>query len=536
MSHFTEKTVAVIWSFFLLFGAGCSSEGELCPVPDERCYLKLSFSTAGMLSTKAGVHTDPLVLESDLKMLQIWVFNTGSEQSPIGYDELSDGDLLRLTDAYGRVSMIIPIDQSSLSLQRKLDIYVAANTPSVNLQLPAAATRADLENAYFVNFSPEEMIGSVPLSGLPVSRVIREIRADDYLSSSRQTTRSIDIPLVRAVSKLHFFFVRPQGLQEAKVRHIFLQGDLVPRREFFFPKPVVFSSQIPDPSEVNIAAADGYHPASLWLTPATDIVHEYANPASLVYEDGEEVQQYLRRLSTASVSDFGLTYLKETDRELRGSIIYTTEATGTVPQTAAFSLAAGSFVRNREWIVYAYFARDRLYLHPVVANWTDGGSYDLEWGYSTTLINQTGAEHTRILTENGTDYLMSAYGTAPSGLPYAPKLQLTARCQTATGATLKLSLDNPDFGFVTDEGGVLSGVMDYVEMDLSPVPSSVIFYVVPKQSFDLAGSNPENPSVRLNLFLLTELLAPVRLPFNAISLPGDPENILFHYVTPDMFK
>ena len=131
---------------------------------------------------------------------------------------------------------------------------------------------------------------------------------------------------------------------------------------------------------------------------------------------------------------------------------------------------------------------------------------------------------------------MCAWGRGTDGLPYSPKLQIERNSSIPVNASMLLLLDNPDFGFVEEDEGVLSAIKDYIDMSLSTTPETTVFYVVPKFPFDLAGPNPANPEVQLKLILTSAGLASIRLPFNVVSLPGDTEAIRYHYVTPDQFR
>lgn len=535
MLRLVDNIIKKVLSAILLMNVftGCIYD-DTSACGDSKRYIRMDFSVRDLRPTKADPHTAALPDESRLHSLQIWVFNSGPETESIGYKELLSPDLDRYVDAYGNLSLIITIEEDLLSSSRKLDFYIAANAASAGLDLPSESNRAELEQASFRFFSPDDPQGSVPSGGLPISRIVTDVDADKYLSTNSNPSEILEIPLIRAVSKLHFFFAQPQGLTGASVRRVVLDGDAVPFEEFFFPDAVVYSDPVPEPAEARLRDSEGYHTSGLEYFPSDGDIYYLADPAELAYVEGEDMQGYLNRLASAPVGDFGLTYLKETDQALSGTIYYSTAATGSEIRSVSFSLDPQKFVRNHEWIIYAYFTKDRLFVHPIVADWTDGGIFEFDWGYSTSLINQTG-EDTRILYQDGRSYLMTAYGNDHSGLPYAPKLQLDAWCRPTTRAKMSLQLDNPDFGFVVDEGGVLSDIRDHIEFTLSPTPVSIIFYVKPKRLFDLAGPNPENPVATLNLFLLSEYLSSVQLSFNAIGLPGDTENILFHYVTPDQY-
>ena len=73
-----------------------------------------------------------------------------------------------------------------------------------------------------------------------------------------------------------------------------------------------------------------------------------------------------------------MTYLRESDKQLTGTIHYTIESISTHQQTskvADFSMAApGDFLRNRSWIIYVFYMDAKIHVLTVtdmgVKNWT----------------------------------------------------------------------------------------------------------------------------------------------------------------------
>lgn len=516
-----------------MFFAGCSPV-PLDQVEDE--YIRLTFSTKEIVHTRSDPHTNGTSAETRLSTLQVWVFNSGNEQHPVGYCGVGSASSSLVADAYGNVSLIISIAQDRLSPEKRLDFYIAANASSSGIELNPETTRQTLEQLTFSSFSPDDYVRTVPSGGLPMSRVVKSVDAGNYLSRESNPASSIEIPLVRSVSKILFILAQPEGLTGATIQQIVLHGNTIAQSPYYFPPAVYYSSPLPEPEGAHIRSADGYHSSEIILYPDDIRLNTLAEPEQYVIGPEENLQDYINRLSSSGMQASGLAYLKESDRSFSGIIYYTTSATGSQLQEAPFRLDAGKFIRNREWIIYAFFSKDRLYVHPTVADWNDAGDFAFDWRYTNLLTNMTGMADTRILESEGEEYIMAAYGKTYAGLPYSPKLQLEASCTGDATAKMILRLDNPDFGLIEDLGGILSPIKDMIEISLSPTPVSVTFYVSPKRLFDLAGSNPENPVAKLRLFLTSGHLASIRLPFNALSLPGDTDYIRYHYVTPDQFQ
>lgn len=528
------KYILLCASLLTVLAAGCTHMDGPAQTQE---YVKLSFSAQGLLPTRSGDNrTSGIPAETRIHSLQVWAFNSGTDQLPLGYGALAGDDLARITDAYGNVSLIIPVERERLSGPKQLDFYVAANASAAGVTLGAGTARSGLEQAVFGSFRTEEPVHAVPADGLPVSRIIKSVDAERYLSTASNPAVGIEIPLVRAVSKLHFYLARPKGLDGAAIQRIVLDGDAIPQQSYFFPPAAEHTGFLPESGAIRLPG-EVYDPSEIVLEASALHLNAVPDPARFVCGPEEDLQDYVDRLAANGFRDCGLCYLHETDRALTGTIYYTTAATGTAWQQTSFRLDAGHFARGRAWIIYAFFDKDRLLVHPVVADWTDAGVFAFDWHYTSTLINQTGTENTRILTrEDGSDYVMSAYGSGPSGLPLAPKLMLEAACTGEAGARMLLQLDNPDFCFIKDDGGVLSDPRPFINIELSPTLQAITFYVVPRRPFDLAGSNPENPVTKLSLLLFSDFLTSIRLPFNAVSLPGDADHIRFHYVTPDQFR
>lgn len=526
--------ILMVLAWMLPFG--CIRDNAVCPDAGDNRFIKMNFSVGEIhQAVKSGEPNDGLSEESSLRQIQVWVFNSGKDDLPVAYKEVSGMELERLVDSYGEVTITMDVEVGRLESHMLLDIYIAANASGSGINLPSLSKPSDLDTVILRRFTPSEKIGTVPAGGLPISRVVRGVDGVQHLSSAYSSAPPIRIPLIRAVSKISFYMIRPAGLVNSRIERIVIDGNAIGREEYFFPEPAVFSASVPDPSQARIRGAGGYHSSPVQLEPQDTDIYSHPDPEELRRRISESIKDYVARVHAASVNPFGITYLKESDKAITGTIYYTMGISGTQVREAHFSLDPGLFIRNHEWIVYVYFSKDRLYVCPEIAPWTDAGVFSFDWNYTYTLTNQTGAD-TRILTDGGTDYVMCAWGRGTDGLPYTPKLQLERRSSIPVNASMLLFLDNPDFGFVEDDGGVLSSIKDYIDMPLSTTSQTTVFYVVPKFPFDLAGPNPSNPVARLKLLLSSSGLASIRLPFNVIGLPGDTETIRYHYVTPDQFR
>ena len=154
------------------------------------------------------------------------------------------------------------------------------------------------------------------------------------------------VDLTRAVSKLRFVFAKTTGQPEVKITSIKMNIGMIPDVEYLF--------QTPASMDYNTEAKE------LLLTPISDIA-ETDDPTQYLYL-GQDAQEYENLINEAAnkqpnpeVTVEGPIYLRESDKQLAGTITYTIG--GGEPQTADFAMQqAGDFKRNHTWIVYAYYA------------------------------------------------------------------------------------------------------------------------------------------------------------------------------------
>lgn len=87
----------------------------------------------------------------------------------------------------------------------------------------------------------------VPETGLPISRAITNISVEKHVGTTEAEaeTKGIKIPLVRAVSKLHFYFARKTGsdanTSQVKVTRIEVEGNTIPTASYVFPDEATYN-------------------------------------------------------------------------------------------------------------------------------------------------------------------------------------------------------------------------------------------------------------------------------------------------------
>lgn len=374
--------------------ASCSDQDpQTSSAFGEEAYLNLSFSTATNTTTRAGgsenlgtneTQASPNS-ESDIHNIKVWVFKTGSgdDAHPIAAKEDTppavDGKPVN-----GKYTL-------SLKFLRKMnnedvtniDLYILANTESTNANLKGKTlytiTRKDLKELTFTSPFGIKDDGSgsaettaVPANGLPISRAITNIDVNRFaaLTEAEAQNKRITIPLVRAVSKLHFYFARTADAnaltENVKVTKIEIDGNTFPTASYVFPDEEDYET-----ADANKAATSNKYGTSYVASPLKlDGVENTGIKAvtdPLAYkrdEKTETAQAYMDRMNK-EIGGHDLSYLRETNKPITGKIYYKLAEDG-FDRFQSFTIpSSGNAIRNRELVVYGYFLR--------------GGALCLDW-------------------------------------------------------------------------------------------------------------------------------------------------------------
>ena len=292
---------------------------------------------------------DAITNEGTIKSLHRWIYEqeTGNY---VGY--FSTEDVSALNQGQGTIYQI-PVSDDFASKKPYVNVYVMANVTSANCgieTLNKETTRAALlEGAKITtgHFGLEQNTRTVPDDGLPFAGMLTGQPVVGDAPTLRVGTLSAvsTVDLTRAVSKLRFVFAKTTGQPEVKIDSIKMNIDMIPDVEYLF--------QTPASMDYNTEAKE------LLLTPISDIA-ETDDPTQYLYL-GQDAQEYENLINAAAnkqpnpeVTVEGPIYLRESDKQLAGTITYTIG--GGEPQTADFAMQqAGDFKRNHTWIVYAYY-------------------------------------------------------------------------------------------------------------------------------------------------------------------------------------
>lgn len=369
--------------------ASCSDQDSSVPATGDEAYLNLSFSTASATTSRAGragnigddeTQANPNT-ESDIHSIKVWVFKsgTGEQAKPIAYkeDKPSAVDGKPVNSTYSlNLRFLRKINGEEL---KNIDLYILANSESTNmadkLKDFRSLTREDLQKVTFdspfgITAEGKAQTTKVPEGkGLPISRAITNIAIDDHVADTEAGAKDkgISIPLVRAVSKLHFYFARKANAntENVKVTKIEIDGNTFPIESYVFPDKEDYAT-----ADANKAATSNkygtpsYVPTPLKLDGVENTgIKEVEDP--LTYKQGTETAQaYMDRMNKY-IGGHNLSYLRETNKAITGKIYYQLAEGGTEKSQVFTIPSSGNAIRNRELVVYGYFLQ--------------GGSLCLDW-------------------------------------------------------------------------------------------------------------------------------------------------------------
>ena len=535
------RPVCMALAALLMVGAmaSCSENENTETAPGDNAYLSLSFSTGTGNSTRAGETSGKALAdnetdanptqENDIHNIKVWVFksNTGDEATPISYkaetlSEVKNGNYtlnLRFLRKIGGEEV------------KNIDLYILANSESINMpdQIKgkdlSSVTRKDLKEVCFtspfgINSDGNAETKEVPAGkGLPISRAITKISVDSHVADTEEGAKAkgIRIPLVRAVSKLHFYFARKSGsdanTSQVKVTKIEVEGNTIPTASYVFPDEATYNengyNQNVTSQKYDNAGTDYVSNALKLAGVENKDIKEVDNPESFIKKSNQSAQEYLDAFKQAGIGSHNLCYLRETNKAIRGTIYYSLDG-GKTEKHETFNIPSeGNAIRNRELVVYGYFLNGqmgKLTVTPSIQEWQDGGTFDFIDASTNVEIPDSGK----------TDWGYKVYYGFPKRGP-----MITLKDIDTKGKPWILQTDNPMFGFVecdengnypeeepvydpiiTDQNngknpvGKTYKIEDFI-INQSGEKKTLYFYVVPKNRLDLA--KPHN--VKAQVFL-----------------------------------
>lgn len=468
--------------------ASCSDQDSQVPATGDEAYLNLSFSTASTTTSRASragnigddeTQANPNA-ESDIHSIKVWVFKsgTGASANPIAYKEDTPTAVGGGTVNSNYTLSLRFLRKINGEELKNIDLYILANSESTNMadKLKGkdlrSITRSDLQGITFddpfgITAEGKVQTTAVPTGkGLPISRAITNIEIADHVADTEieAKNKGISIPLVRAVSKLHFYFARTADAdaltENVKVTRIEIDGNTFPTESYVFPDEEDYAT-----ADANKAATSNkYGTPSYVATPLkldgveNAKIKAVADPLAYKRGETETAQTYMDRMNK-DIGEHNLSYLRETNKPITGKIYYQL-AEGGIEKSQEFTIpSSGNAIRNRELVVYGYFLQGgALCLDWQVMPWnkvTSEISWSnvkcemYAWQTETTLKPQGGDAEGLYCLVNYPRYNDDAHNTLvdkTSGAAYYFKVESPA------GLVWKAHLTNPvEFAFNYDK-------------------------------------------------------------------------------------
>ena len=334
-------------------------------------------NTAGTSGTLGQDETNPSPdTEEKITSIRVWAFKSGPDKAtatPIGFKSET-----KLSE-HGSYNVSMMITRKNAENLGKIDLYILLNAESEGVldgKDCIKMTRADLENLVIKNqFGIAEgtaQTTEVPQAGLPISRVIKELDVTNNIkdNATDAALHSINIPLIRAVSKLHFFFTRKnvKDTEGVEVTKIEVNKGIVPTQSSVFPTATTDANKERDGLTGNLNSLTYLSQKMTFGSVATKDIGPVSDPTSYIRKPGQTADAYITQLRGLK-TECHLSYLRETGKELTGTIYFKLNKSGAEKQ-ATFSIS--NAYRNHEMVVYGYFLGDEestLTLKYYVADW-----------------------------------------------------------------------------------------------------------------------------------------------------------------------
>lgn len=343
-------------------------------------------STAGTSGTLKENETSPDPTDEEkIYSIRVWAFKSGTNENamPIGFKAETG------LSATGSHNVSMKLLRKAAGNLESIDLYILLNAESIDVLNGSdcnTMTRKALKEATFdSNFGIKKTDGSpqatiVPATGLPISRVITNINVKDNIADNAAAAekKPVNVPLVRAVSKLHFFFARKTGndTESVTVTKIEVDGKTLTAASPVFPEAAT-------DAEKDNNGLTGDFTDLTYLTKnlifggiTTDKINPVENPEAYKRNPEEKAQKYMDRLSE-NVQEGCRSYLRETDKPITGKIYFKSNAS-LAERSVKFEIPEA--YRNHELVVYGYFSGEAfldLNLQYYVADWNVKDATDI---------------------------------------------------------------------------------------------------------------------------------------------------------------
>lgn len=323
--------------------------------------------------------------EEKIYSIRVWAFKSGTDENamPIGFKAETG------LSAKGSHNVSMKLLRKAAGNLENIDLYILLNAESIgvldgnncNTMTRKALKAATFDSNFGINTDGSPQATEVPAKGLPISRVITYINVKNNIAdnAAEAATKPVSVPLVRAVSKLHFFFARKTGenTKSVTVTKIEVNGETLTTASPVFPEAATNA-------EKDTKGLKGSFNGLKYLTKnltfgaiATNKINPVADPEVYIRNTGEKAQAYMTRLSTG-VQEGCRSYLRETDKPITGKIYFKSNE-AIAERSVVFEIPEA--YRNHELVVYGYFSGeaflDNFKLQYYVANWNEKAATDI---------------------------------------------------------------------------------------------------------------------------------------------------------------
>ena len=347
-------------------------------------------NTAGTSGTLRQDETSPNPTDEEkIYSIRVWAFNSSTDENamPIGFKAETG---LNKTGSH-QVSMKL-LRKAAGDLEN-IDLFILLNAESIDVLNGSdcnTMTRKALKKATFdSNFGIKKTDGSpeattVPAKGLPISRVITNINVKDNIADNAAAAAAnpVSVPLVRAVSKLHFFFARKTGkdTESVTVTRIEVNGETLTAASPVFPEATRVAEKDNNGLRGSFTGLTYLNSQILKFDEiATSKINAVTEPKDYIRSKTETAQAYMDRLRK-DIQEGCISYLRETNVAITGKIYFKSNA-AVAERPVVFEIPEA--YRNHELVVYGYFSGEALLdnfkLQYYVANWNEKGATNIEF-------------------------------------------------------------------------------------------------------------------------------------------------------------
>lgn len=333
-------------------------------------------STTGTSGTPGQDETSPDPTDEEkIYSIRVWAFKSGTDENamPIGFKAETG------LSATGSHNVSMKLLRKAAGNLESIDLYILLNAESIgvldgnncNTMTRKALKAATFNSNFGINTDGSPQAITVPDAGLPISRVITNINVKNNIAdnAAEAAAKPVNVPLVRAVSKLHFFFTRKnlKDTEGVEVTKIEVNENVIPTQSSVFPTATTDANKETEGLTGNLTSLTYLSQKMTFGSVATRDIKPVTDPTSYIRKT-QTAEDYITKLREAT-TECHLSYLRETGNDLTGTIYFKLSKNGAVKQKT-FSISKA--YRNHEMVVYGYFLGDEestLTLKYYVAGW-----------------------------------------------------------------------------------------------------------------------------------------------------------------------